>query len=624
MPVSRPVVLTALMIVAASAVHSQSVNPAGDGAQPPASLFAAVPAAPAPMTPNVPAESVPLTPMSNSTPPSGAPQPWTFSLPKPPAADVNGASAGPNDGIDLSALRYFASQNDLSRVAAEIRLIRSKHPDWQPPDDLFGGSQGSALEAPLWKLFAQRDYAGVRAGIAQIQQSTPDWRPSADLLAKLTLAEASDNLVKASDDAQWGTVIEIAAANKMLLTCAYVDALWRTAEALVRTDDEPRAVEAYRYILTNCAKPTERLATVQKASQLLVSPDDLEGLLQLGRRLPDGRSEFDSVRLDILRKKIGDAAAGKAGPTPSPSEIETVAAHARTAKDQNDQQLLGWYAYANKDYVQAESWFGMALQAAPSPKAAEGLVLTLRAADKIPEAQKLAVQYASLDHLNRKLMVEVLSANLDNANATPLSTDDLASLAKAIDAEQSADAAQSFGWHVYKANDLDGAQSWFRKSIGWQANESAAIGLVVTARRSKHMSEYAELVAKYRDAYPKIAQFDALMRASSPRSASAASGASRSVGAADGGWDRNADAIAKTLQAGNYDLTLAMLEERRQERRPEPFGLTVVRGWAMFHKGDWEGARQVFAELAAKGHAKEADEGLSTIQAAEYPRFPFR
>ena len=68
-----------------------------------------------------------------------------------------------------------------------------------------------------------------------------------------------------------------------------------------------------------------------------------------------------------------------------------------------------------------------------------------------------------------------------------------------------------------------------------------------------------------------------------------------------------------------------MLEERRQERRPEPFsGLTVVRGWAMFHKGDWEGARQVFAELAAKGHAKEADEGLSTIQAAEYPRFPFR
>ena len=271
------------------------------------------------------------------------------------------------DGIDLSALRYFAGQNDLSRVAAEIRLIRSKHPDWQPPDDLFSGSKGSELEAPLWKLFAERDYAGVRAGIAQIQQNTPDWRPSADLLGKLTLAEASENLVKASDDGQWGTVIEIAAANKMLLTCAYVDALWRTAEALVRTDDEPRAVEAYRYILTTCAKPEERLATVQKAGQLLDSPEDLDGLLQLGRRLPDGRSEFESVRLDIIRKKIGDAAAGNAEPAPSPSEIETVAAHARNAKDQNDQQLLGWYAYAHKDYVQAESWFRMALQARLQP-----------------------------------------------------------------------------------------------------------------------------------------------------------------------------------------------------------------------------------------------------------------
>ena len=66
-----------------------------------------------------------------------------------------------------------------------------------------------------------------------------------------------------------------------------------------------------------------------------------------------------------------------------------------------------------------------------------------------------------------------------------------------------------------------------------------------------------------------------------------------------------------------------MLEQRRQERRPEPFGLTVVRGWAMFHKGDWEGAKQVFAELAAKGHTTEANEGLDTIQRAYYPRYPF-
>ena len=72
--------------------------------------------------------------------------------------------------------------------------------------------------------------------------------------------------------------------------------------------------------------------------------------------------------------------------------------------------------------------------------------------------------------------------------------------------------------------------------------------MVVTTRRLRQLGEYAELVAKYRDAYPKIAQFDALMRASSPRAAVR-------VVSGDGGWDRNADTIAKTLQAGNYDLT---------------------------------------------------------------------
>jgi tetratricopeptide (TPR) repeat protein len=300
-----------------------------------------------------------------------------------------------------------------------------------------------------------------------------------------------------------------------------------------------------------------------------------------------------------------------------------VAAQARHADDQSDQQLLGWYAYARKDFPQAESWFRMALQAGPNAKAAEGLVLTLRAADKIAEAEKLATQYAPLGPLNRKLMVEVLSANLDNPNATPLSADDLASLARAIDLEQSADAAQGFGWHVYKTNDLAGAEGWFRKSMSWQANESAAIGLVVTTRRLNQTRDYAGLVAKYRDAYPKIAEFDALMRASAPRSAVRAAWGStnrgRYAGASDGGWDRGADAIVKTLQAGSYDQALAMLDERKLQRRSEPAGLAVVRGWALFHKGDWDGAKRVFADLSANGHADKGDEGLGVVEAAEVP-----
>ena len=473
--------------------------------------------------------------------------PWELSAPKPApdAADGDPASKSREGEIDLTALRYFAGQGDLARVAAEIRRLREKHPGWEPPQDLFGQSGNSEFEKPLWDLFAQHDYDGVRAGVEAIQDKNPGWQPSSDLMGKLALAEANDKLVKASDAQQWGDVIDIAAANKMLLTCGDVDAIWRTAEALAHTDDEPRALEAYRYILASCPKREERLATVQKASQILKSPEDLETLLRLGRRLPNGTSEFESVRFDLVRQKVGDAAAGKAGPEASQSEIDALAAHARNANDRGDQQLLGWLAYSRKDYVQAESWFAMALRPGPDPKAAEGLVLTLRGAGRIADAQKLAAQYAGLGPLNRKLMIEVLTASFNDSAATPLSPDDLVNLSQAIDMAKSADGAQLYAWHLYNSNDVAGAADWFRKSADWQPNEAAAIGQIVTARRLRDMRGYVDLVAKYRGVYPKVAALDAAMGRAT------ATGGARHVGG--GGWDKNADEIAKTMQAGNYE-----------------------------------------------------------------------
>ncbi len=454
--------------------------------------------------------------------------------------------------------------------------------------------------------------------MAQLQQSHPDYQPSTDLLGKLTLAEAEERLTRASDASQWGEVIETAAGAKMLMTCAYLDAMWRTAEALVRTDDEGRALEAYRYILANCAKPEERLATVQKASQLIKSPEALERLLQMGRRLPNGRSEFESVRFDLLRQKIGEAAANATAPAPSPTEIDALAAQARNTGALSDQQLLGWYAYSRQDYAQAESWFRLGLKPnAPDPKAAEGLVLALRADGKLPEAQKLAVAYAPLGPLNRKIMTETLTASLDDPKAAPLSADDLAALVKAIDEAQSAEGAASYGWRLYKDNDFAGAQGWFAKSAGWRDNESAAVGLVVCARRQNAAGQYAQLVAKYRATYPKIADFDTMMRAAA---AHAPRHYARRSGGGDAGWDHGADAIVKVMQTGDYKQTVAMIDARKQAGRPQPGGLLVVQGWALYHYGDWEGAKKAFAEAAEKGHAQEADDGLATIRHAELPK----
>jgi hypothetical protein len=94
----------------------------------------------------------------------------------------------------------------------------------------------------------------------------------------------------------------------------------------------------------------------------------------------------------------------------------------------------------------------------------------------------------------------------------------------------------------------------------------------------------------------------------------------RSGGGGGGSWDKNADAIAKTMQAGKVDLALAMLEERKSKGLAEPSGLTIVRGWALYQKGDWEGAKKVFAGLQAKQQqVEDAEFGLATIEHAELP-----
>jgi tetratricopeptide (TPR) repeat protein len=600
MSMKRPLILTAVLVVAATAVHSQGSNPAE--VMTPAALFADSP------VPASPANSQ----NGDGAAHGAAPSPdQPFALPTArPAAAVVAAPAQANE-VDTSALRYFASQNDLVRVTAEIRLLRAKHPGWEPPQDLFTDTKSGELEWPMWTLFANHDYEGVRAAIAKLQQSNPDYQPSASLIAKLNLAEASQKLVDASDSQDWNGVVEIASANKMLLTCSQVDALWRTAEALIHLDDEPRATEAYRYILTSCVNPAERLATVQKASVLLKSPEGLDGLIALGKRLPGGKSEFESVKLDRIRARIGDAAAGKAEALQA--DVDALSAHARASKDKNDEQLLGWLHYARKDYDQAEGWFRMALASGPAAKPAEGLVLTLRAAGKLPEALKLALQYAPLDHANRKLLIDVFTTVLDDPKATAPSADELAAFTKAMDDEHASDGAQIYGWRLYNANAFTDAQTWFKKSVEWQPSEAAVTGLILTAKKMNQAPVVAALMAKYHEAYPKIAQLDVRPAAPVGRTAY------RRGRSGDGGWDKNAQEIVATLHDGKYDETLSMLDSRREHRGSEPAGLDLVRGWALYHKGDWDQAKKAFASAQARGHSADAQVGLTMIEHGYLP-----
>ncbi len=623
MSLKSPLLLTCAVIALTATARSQA-NPAPtDTAVAPAPIFAD---APRPATEKVERAS---SPARRVAAPSSTVSPFVLATPKPVAEDGSPARA---DEIDLSALRYFAAQNDLGRVSAEIRLLRAKHPDWEPPQDLFSQAGSGVDEQPLWMLLSRRDFAGLRSRMDDIRRDKPDWQPTNDLAGKLALAEAHDQLTKASDARQWGAVIDTASATPAMLTCGDVDALWRTAEALVRTGDEARAVAAYRYILANCAEAEQRLATVQKAS-LLVLPETLDGLIRLGRRTADGRGEFEQVRLDLVRKKIGDAISAPSAPQPTPDEIAAVAAGASSPTGQADAQLLGWYARSRQDYGGAERWFRTALANGSDAKAAEGLVLAVRDAARPSDALALAFRYAGLDPLNRKLMLEIAAATLADPKAVPLTAEQMALVKDSADGLKSADAAQAIGWHLFQASDVAGAESWFRKSAEWQPNEAAAVGLIVSARRLRHEQDSAARIKQYRSVYPHVAELEAAMRTRAPRQSARAlvsarrrmdqhlvvAGAGhRQAGPSGDGWDRSADDVMKVYNAGQYDSAVALLDQRRQSHA-EPRGLAVVHAWALYHKGDWEGAKQLFTNLDGGQYSRERMEGLRVIQEAYTP-----
>lgn len=560
---------------------------------------------------------------------AAAPAAWVLERPKPPqaAATGGGDAQAPQTGPDTGPLRFYAQQNDLARVAAEIRLLRARFPGWEPPNDLFTETKSTESEQPLWDLFGKHDLDGLKAAMEERRQRTPGWQPSSDLSSKLALAEASDALVRASDAKDYANVVDLASATPGLMTCGNLDAMWRTAEALAATDDEPHAVDAYRYILSSCAKPETRLATIQKASLVVKSPEAMDGLLRLGRRQPNGVNEFGDIRLDATRARIGEAAAGRTDAVPSQADLDQVGARARAPGGAKDAELLGWYALSRKDFAGAETWFRAAMLPSPSPKAAEGLVLALRDGGKMPEALKLAPQFAALGPLNRKLAMEVTVANLAGATA-PLPADQAVALGAAIDAEKSADAAQSFGWSLFKTGDIAGAEGWFKKSVAWQPSEPAAVGLMLVAKRLKHPADYAAVVAKYQATYPRVAELDHVMRSADRKPVKVArkvhrgaTQVARAGAGGEAGWDQSATDIVHTFESGQTDQALAMMDARRG-RHAEPRGLAVVRGWALYKKGDWDQAKAVFDDVGRRGMTDEAQRGLKQIELGyTNPRF---
>ncbi|MDI6027550.1 cellulose synthase [Corticibacterium sp. UT-5YL-CI-8] len=408
--------------------------------------------------------------------------------------------------VDETALRYFARQGDQKRLDAEIARLRALYPDWIPPENPLALPQQSdqSLDA-MWKLYSEGKLAEVRKAVADRQASDPTWQPPADLLDRLAVAEAREQIINASTIKQYDTVVRVASTNPSLLTCGDIDVLWRVAEAFAQSDRKDRAKDAYSYILRNCTNPEERLATVQKAMPLLPR-SDLNTLLALERKAPDGTGEFAILRDDLARQSVAAADADSELVIPQ-SDVETVTRLAREDKLASDALALGWYYVRRDDPQQAEEWFRAAQASEDSATASQGLALALIDQNRPSEAEAVLYKWRDTNDDTKAVYMAAVSNLLAVVPPVPIRPEVLSRMVPEIVKSKDAAAAQQLGWYADGFNQFETASQWFATALSWKPDdEPSAYGLTLMRWKLDNQLGVAEMQQQWARESQRIAR----------------------------------------------------------------------------------------------------------------------
>ncbi|UYZ10390.1 cellulose synthase [Agrobacterium salinitolerans] len=411
--------------------------------------------------------------------PSGGQAPQTKTA-QAPAPHVTRPASADMPEVDLSALRYFAARGDKQRLQAEIARLRALYPNWTPPaDPLAIPENGDPQLDAMWQLYTDGRYAEVRKAIADRQQAEPGWQPPENLMGMLSLAEARQRLVNASDLKQYATVVDTAANNPGLLTCGEVDVLWRVADAFANTDRMGRARDAYLYILNNCTVASDRIATVQKASALLPA-EMMDELLAREKPGADGQLEFEPVKNDLARQFVAKAGE-KEGVTVPSTYVMRLQRLAETDKLASDALLLGWYNIRQKNMAEAEKWFRKAREEEDSASASQGLALALIDRNEPREAEDVMYKWRNTSD---DALATYLAATANLLALEPpvvLPPDVLQRIAAETVARKDAATAQQFGWYSLAFRQTPLALQWFSTALGWKPDdEPSAYGMAVS------------------------------------------------------------------------------------------------------------------------------------------------
>ncbi len=384
--------------------------------------------------------------------------------------------------IDESALRYYAAQKNKKRVDAEIRRLKALYSNWNVPNDLYGKAGTGTDEQALWDLFATGDMLALRAAVNDRMHREVGWAPSRDLTRKIERQDAINKLVLESNGQHWTKVVELADAEPSVLTCNSIDADWRVAEAFARLDVPTRTFDIYRAILTSCVDKDERLATVRKSITYLATAD-VKVLIGLGEHRADGSNEFEVVKIDLMRARFNNIAAGLAPDDLLPEELKIFAASATKTRNADDVSLLGWYWFSKQKWPDADKWFQLGLEIIDTgklpidAKLAEGHALSLRNLGDTAGAKAFAYDWRDKAKNLRDIYVGLSVEELTRTSPLPTISDaDIKQFLDLITLDTNPDGAQAMAWYHYNKKVWGEAANWFMTAIDWsEASKKTAL-----------------------------------------------------------------------------------------------------------------------------------------------------
>jgi cellulose synthase operon protein C len=457
----------------------------------------------APVEPGLPA----VTPSQPTPPYAGRASDQAQATPGPNPSSTN-TSDPKTDQVqpDLAALRYFATRGDTARLQAEIARLRALYPAWVPPDNPLAipVNRDRRLE-DMWRLYAEGQYAEVRKSVAARQASEPSWQPPQDLLERLDVVETRARLVNASDLKQFGTVVTLAASTPSLLNCGDPDVLWRLAEAFERTKRTQRSLDVYRYVLQNCTDPQQRLATVQKAADLLPH-ESFATLLSFEKD-----DEFASVRNDLVRRQVADANQSP-GSAVGPDVLARLRELASEGKNTSDMLLLGWYGIRHTNMADAENWFRMARADTDSSSASQGLSLALVHRGAAAEAEQVMLSWKDDSEEAGAVYLAATASLLSQDPPSELPDDVLQRIAAAAFEKKYVPTAQLLGWYARAFGQPHTAARWFETALGWRPeDEPSAYGLAITLQQLNDRNGAATIQRSWAGRSDRIANLGLLV-----------------------------------------------------------------------------------------------------------------